>query len=210
MKKIYSKNYKKDIIPGGLADNIPSSEFDKNYLQEGIKVELEHTSDKDIAEEIVKDHLTEDKKYYKKLKKIEKEALLNDSEKNILNNNMLDVIEEFESGPFLLYLLKASSEIYPKGLKYQIAIQSEGLSATNITDQFSKNLNFKALKSINSIIPIKNKIREWINSYGEIGISSMNNEKTSKWFNILKFLGFTVTHKKSELMGIPIEYVELK
>lgn len=47
----------------------------KTQLNMGIKVEMEHTDDKDLAKKIAMDHLYEDPKYYTKLKKIEsKEA----------------------------------------------------------------------------------------------------------------------------------------
>jgi hypothetical protein len=59
-------------IKGGLADKRPDSDFDAEQLKIGIKVEMEHTKDPDIAKEIAKDHLSEDPNYYKKLKKIEK------------------------------------------------------------------------------------------------------------------------------------------
>lgn len=62
----------KDKIPGGLADKKSPKDFDKEALKEGVKVEMEHTSDPKIAIEIAMDHLTEDKEYYKKLKTIEK------------------------------------------------------------------------------------------------------------------------------------------
>ena len=62
-----------DIIPGGLADKKVPADFDPKALAAGIKVELEHTSDKSIAQEIAMDHLTEDPKYYEKLKKMEAE-----------------------------------------------------------------------------------------------------------------------------------------
>jgi len=58
-------------IPGGLSDGKNPEDFNKEDLKEGTKVEMEHTSDPDIAQEIAMDHLTEDPKYYKKLKKIE-------------------------------------------------------------------------------------------------------------------------------------------
>ncbi len=67
---------KKDKIPGGLADKKKPSDFDKKKLKQGVKVESEHTSDKEIAREIAMDHLTEDKDYYKKLKTIEKSEFL--------------------------------------------------------------------------------------------------------------------------------------
>jgi rubrerythrin len=61
----------KDRIPGELADKKSPEDFDKGQLEKGIKVELEHTNNKSIAKEIAMDHLTEDPKYYDKLKKIE-------------------------------------------------------------------------------------------------------------------------------------------
>jgi glucan phosphoethanolaminetransferase (alkaline phosphatase superfamily) len=41
-------------------------------LEAGINVEMEHTTNKKVAEEIARDHLNEDPKYYLKLKKVEK------------------------------------------------------------------------------------------------------------------------------------------
>ncbi len=60
-----------ELIPGGLAKGMPDSAFNKYDLEEGIKVELEHTTSRSIAKEIAKDHLKEDPKYYTKLKKME-------------------------------------------------------------------------------------------------------------------------------------------
>lgn len=45
----------------------------KKQLAKGIKVELEHTSKRDVAREIALDHLAEDPKYYDKLAKVELE-----------------------------------------------------------------------------------------------------------------------------------------
>ena len=59
-----SMKKKEDNIPGGLADKKKPSDFDPKKLEQGIKVEMEHTSDRKIAEEIAMDHLTEDKNYY--------------------------------------------------------------------------------------------------------------------------------------------------
>lgn len=67
-----TKAERKDKIPGGLADKKKPNDFDSKALAEGVKIEMEHTSSKDIATEIAMDHLTEDPNYYKKLKTIEK------------------------------------------------------------------------------------------------------------------------------------------
>jgi hypothetical protein len=58
-------------VPGGLSSGKSPKDFDQQKLADGIKVEMEHTTDKDIAQEIAMDHLSEDPDYYKKLKAIE-------------------------------------------------------------------------------------------------------------------------------------------
>jgi hypothetical protein len=63
----------KDRLPGGLGDQKTDQDFDKRQLDQGVKVEMEHTSDPELAREIVRDHLTEDPQYYEKLKTIEPE-----------------------------------------------------------------------------------------------------------------------------------------
>jgi len=61
----------KDKLPGGLADEKSPKDFDQTALASGVEVELEHTDDESLALEIAMDHLTEDPKYYEKLKTIE-------------------------------------------------------------------------------------------------------------------------------------------
>lgn len=53
--------------------NIPDSKFDKKQLARGVKVEMEHTSNKCIAKKISKAHLSEFKNYYTYLNKMEKQ-----------------------------------------------------------------------------------------------------------------------------------------
>jgi len=61
----------RDRIPGGLADDKCPGSFDPQAVKVGAKVEREHSSDPAIQEEITRDHLTEDKEYYKKLARME-------------------------------------------------------------------------------------------------------------------------------------------
>jgi hypothetical protein len=64
-----------DRLPGGKAAGRPDSDFDPKALARGLKVELEHTRDREIAKEIAKDHLAEDPAYYTKLKSIHLDGL---------------------------------------------------------------------------------------------------------------------------------------
>jgi hypothetical protein len=76
--------FESEVIPGGLSKGMSlrdiadkhgvSFEELKQEAKKGLKVELEHTSDKEVAYEIAKDHLFEDPKYYDKLAKIEELA----------------------------------------------------------------------------------------------------------------------------------------
>lgn len=52
---------------GGKGDFRPESDFDPAELAKGIKHELEHTKDIQLAKEIAIDHLSEDPKYYTNL-----------------------------------------------------------------------------------------------------------------------------------------------
>ena len=50
-----------------------TGKYDPNELKMGIKIEMEHTNDKDIAKRIAMDHLAEFSNYYTALTKMEKE-----------------------------------------------------------------------------------------------------------------------------------------
>jgi hypothetical protein len=55
-----------------------ASDFDPKEIAMGMKVEMEHTTNKDIAKRIACDHLTEIPDYYTRLKKMEAEAGIKD------------------------------------------------------------------------------------------------------------------------------------
>lgn len=67
-----------DKIHGGRADCI-NKKFNEKQLLKGIKVEMEHTDDPQIALEIAKDHLTENDKYYDALEDMESKFDVNDA-----------------------------------------------------------------------------------------------------------------------------------
>lgn len=55
-------------IKGGVGDETEPQDVDGDELAAGIKVEMEHTRDPKKAQDIALDHLTEDPKYYTKLR----------------------------------------------------------------------------------------------------------------------------------------------
>ncbi|MBD3227000.1 MAG: hypothetical protein GF329_02345 [Candidatus Lokiarchaeota archaeon] len=71
--KIIATSKCKNRLRGGLADKNCPEDFDPKQLEMGIKVEMEHTSDPEIAKEIAMDHLKEHPRYYDYLEEMEGE-----------------------------------------------------------------------------------------------------------------------------------------
>jgi hypothetical protein len=92
-------------LKGGVSEGMTMQDIAKkhrvvlreviNAVNEGTEVELEHTSDRIIAEEIAKDHVSEDLMYYKKLAKME-ETNLSDIklDKGYVDKAVIDVSED--------------------------------------------------------------------------------------------------------------------
>jgi len=74
----------KNTIKGGKSDNMSLQDIADKFnvsldkiqaqLKKGVKIESEHTDDKEKAKEIAMDHITEFPDYYDRLNKMEKEA----------------------------------------------------------------------------------------------------------------------------------------
>ena len=58
----------------GKHKDVPVTKFDPKEVEMGLEVEKEHTDSPAIAQQIAKDHLSEIKDYYSRLKKMEGEA----------------------------------------------------------------------------------------------------------------------------------------
>jgi hypothetical protein len=120
-------------LEGGLSDNMTLSDIAKkhvgnssskaytmafyllkNELKKGIKVEMEHTNDSEIAKGIAKDHLYEDPDYYTKLEKCQ----IDESEEKTIHKVCYMVTLDKESQNKLHELSKQfdikADEIVPK------------------------------------------------------------------------------------------------
>jgi len=64
-----------------VAKHFTEEDADPEQLEMGIKVEMEHTSNKDISKKIALDHLAEIPDYYTRLRKMEEDAGVNVDEK---------------------------------------------------------------------------------------------------------------------------------
>jgi len=83
-------------LKGGKSDNLSlkdiADKFDvpvtniKKQIEKGIKVEMEHTSDKEKAREIATDHVSEFADYYDRLDKMENKASKDWKVKDVTEN----------------------------------------------------------------------------------------------------------------------------
>lgn len=113
---------KGEKLVGGKGDNRPDSDFCPVQLKAGIKVEMEHTSDRAKAKEIVKDHLTESKDYYEHLDKMEDK--MKDTEKSLGRAN--DLIKSIrESIP----TIEPVEAVEPEAAPEPVSILAKALKA---------------------------------------------------------------------------------
>lgn len=72
-------------LPNGRSKGLSPRDFDTKQLRVGTQVEMEHTTDRRVAQRIAMDHLTEDRDYYKKLATIHLDgAALADCRKEVV------------------------------------------------------------------------------------------------------------------------------
>jgi ADP-ribose pyrophosphatase YjhB (NUDIX family) len=93
---IGDKDWKDPKPKEGLAAGKKPSEFDPRQLKTGIKVESEHSNEKDVQQKIAMDHLTEDPKYYTHLNEME-EKYSKDIQKSADNTISKDDIPQVAS-----------------------------------------------------------------------------------------------------------------
>ena len=70
---LWAINEQAKVNPGGRAEakGVKPGDFPAKTIEKGVKVELEHTKDRELAERIVLDHLAENKGYYEALAEME-------------------------------------------------------------------------------------------------------------------------------------------
>lgn len=101
----YKGGFTEEKLEGGLADKKTVEDIAKKHkldvkvmekhLNDGIKVEMEHTNLKTKAREIAMDHLFEDPNYYTKLKKMEtNESLKLSKNDNEMVRGIVDIINQ--------------------------------------------------------------------------------------------------------------------
>jgi len=131
---IYGSRFKKAKAAKAREEGLAKEAFDEHWVEEGAKVELEHTKDIELARKIAKDHLNEDPDYYKDWKN--KEKILFQKRANWLNR----VKGTKNAGPLARRLIRNSIR------------QGRPLNPTNVSEIInrirpgSEDLLFRAMR----------------------------------------------------------------
>lgn len=164
-----------DKIKGGLADSVPDGKFNLVSLLKGIKVEMEHTSDKSIAKEIAKDHLSEDPLYYDKIKTLNLESILREDYDNSVDvskyksyiiNVETNYTRYYRKFPKDIHLQNKIKLQFSKLNKIATKGEWENVSETVYTEKHDFVIRFR--KNNDSLIYIpyfENKIGEGLNRF---------------------------------------------
>jgi len=121
----------KDLIPGGLADD-KKPDAAPGQLEKGIKVEMEHTDDPEIAKEIAQDHLEESSRYYDHLEEMEEEMEKKHAQP-FYRNTQQDTPPEYDprsKSENLKDVEEISPEMLAKRKKFVEALREQGLDVS--------------------------------------------------------------------------------
>jgi hypothetical protein len=154
-------------IPGGLAKGLTLNDIAEKHgvsvdimvaqFKKGISVEMEHTTDREIAKEIALDHLFEDPKYYDKLAKIENPT--NEGLKDLEKELVVLYNKAFKMMPKSPAQMKVRAEI--DKLKKQIdSLKKESVNeatASEIVKDLDK-VRHDLIKKVDVLIAKKKKL----------------------------------------------------
>lgn len=209
-----------DIIPGGKGDSLSEKDVDPKELKMGIKVELEHTKNSNLAKEIALDHLAEDPKYYTKLKKtgladeLDEHLFSKSWWKQLIQENLVDHAERELK---LAGLLEADSDYngaLGKAVLELIELFSKqghsGFSATLVRELFNRCSNFE------NLTPITSNEEEWedMSNYGGDPLwqskrnpTYFSKDKGKTWYNLNESILFKAL--LTEVYRMPNTFKEL-
>lgn len=172
---------------------VSESEIRKE-LADGVKIELEHTSDEKVAAEIALDHLSERLDYYKMLKKMEKTADMNEQDRSRMTQQGYVIVNEAISGNYHLFLIEQPPMVArATGARYQLGFNKEiDGKQTSITENAYQPVE-KQVKTLELNAETMPRIPKelftvlsgWVQQYGDIVAAAGSNELTEKYRRIL-------------------------
>jgi hypothetical protein len=126
------------IVAAGMSNKGEKKKIDPEQLAMGIKVEMEHTANKLIAEKIARDHLTEFPDYYTALDEMEKKLKAEKMRKAGERTGHKYVKREAKSGGGWRYFYKEGKE--QRIQKKKEAIEESGENKSTMPEGYNKKI----------------------------------------------------------------------
>ena len=139
-------------LTGGVGDATAPHDVDPIELALGQTVEMEHTTDPNIATEIALDHLSEDPKYYTKLKKaglakeldqIGTSTGFGDPDHPINHEKRVGSNKTAIAGNNIAGKIGNTPDDHVSGVNDKISIDNKNLNQMNNTDDFTVDVNIE-------------------------------------------------------------------
>lgn len=127
-----------------------------------------------------------------------------------LRINRMEVIDSASFGGYEMYLMRTDHPEFPPDMKYQIAVQRSEMNLLDPAQQMSSAPLRNPAEGISALGKFKKVLEGWIEKWGPLSVSSLNDEKTRKWAMGLEWMGFRVVRRMFELpeeMGIKEYFV---
>ena len=181
--EVKKKAKKKNKLKGGKGDKLTADQVNPHELSAGIRVEMEHTLDVNLAKEIALDHLSEDPNYYTHLKAMEgtyNKKAIKDKKKNrtdlmsLLDDKMKNVVDK-ENG---------------------MRPVNKGEEKTNFKDTLGKKETNKKISSKIKEMPVKPQRTK--------GVKFMGMPSAGKTIKLSEMLGDIKGNKKKLTEGIDV------
>lgn len=179
-------------LKGGKGDELTAKDVNQNQLKKGIKIEMEHTNDREKAEEIALDHLSENPKYYTDLEKLEAKEKIGENimklkdfyfdEKDIIKEDLskkdekvpeikydfedIDQVNYFELQRGMRAEINKDKQIDINKAK-EIALQNllkDPVYYTNLDDKLTREKLSHGNKNNSLFIKIDDELKEFINN----------------------------------------------
>jgi len=108
------------------------------------------------------------------------------------------LIDRFDIGPYKLFLLKNN---FGWGADYDIALTSDENDFMSHQAQSHRKTDKEMSEIFHSYNEMKKKIEEWVDTYGEIRIGSMNDKKTRRYHRLLSNSKYKISDMDKKFGG---------
>ena len=160
-------------------------DFPSDKVRAGTLIEMEHTDDPNIAQQIALDHLSEDINYYEKLKKMESKA--------ILASYPMVLKPGEEMAKYILKPIRAVMSEWEKEIKKQLDIAIPGTPTIHQIKAINKDTILR-LKEIIKADLLGNVVKDGIRNVYYLALDKIAAKYNQNWVPNQKAVEFMASH----------------